>query len=85
MIGFLIFIAVYVAGIIGLLIITYFTEKEHIKTIGDLLDKSIFLTYIPFINIITLIATLLILGCAWLVTYFEIDELWKKFRNIKIK
>ena len=85
MIVFLIFVAVYIVGIIGCLCLTYFTEKEHIKTIGDLLDKSIFLTYIPVFNIIALIAALVIMVCVWLVTQLEIDKLWEKFRDIKIK
>ena len=85
MIVFLIFVAVYIVGIIGCLCLTYFTGKEDIETIGDLLDESIFLTYIPVFNIITLIAILVIMVSVWLVTLLKMDKLWKSFRNIKIK
>lgn len=89
MIVFLIFVVLYIVGIIGWLYLTYSNEKEYIETIGDLLDESKFFMYIPIFNIVVLIATLVIFGCAWLVTYFEIDELcqklWEKFRDIKIK
>ena len=80
MITFLIFIALYIVGIIGWFSLIYFSEKENIETIGDLLDNSNFLMYIPLINIGVLLTTLIIMG--WV--YFGIDELWQKFRNIKI-
>lgn len=87
MIGFLflIFVAIYIVGLIGWLCLIYFTEKEDIETIGDLLDKSEIFMYIPIFNIGALMVIFVIEGCDWLVTYFKIDELWEKFRNIKIK
>jgi TRAP-type C4-dicarboxylate transport system permease small subunit len=87
MIGFLIFVfvAVYIVGIIGWLCLIYFTEKEDIETIGDLLDKSVGFMYIPVFNIVSLMVIFVIEACVWLATPLKIDKLWEKFRNIKIK
>lgn len=85
MIIFLIFVVIYIVGIIGWLCLIYFTEKEDIETIGDLLDKSVCFMYIPVFNIASLTVIFVIDVCVWLLTPINIDKLWEKFRNIKLK
>ena len=85
MIIFLIFVVIYIVGMIGWLCLIYFTEKEDIETIGDLLDKSVCFMYIPVFNIASLTVIFVIDVCVWLLTPINIDKLWEKFRNIKLK
>lgn len=80
-----IFILVYLISVAICLITCYYTNKETIRDIGDLLDETEGFMWCPFLNTGLVVVFGLCLVIATLWTFFKLNVLWEKFRNIKIR
>ena len=81
----LIFALIYIISFAIHIAIIYFERKKRLYIIGDIIDEIEFYMWCPIINTAALI--ILIVGFIFvnLIKLTKLDELWEKFRNIKIK
>lgn len=80
-----IFILIYLISVAVCLITCYYDNKETIHDIGDLLDETEGFMWCPFLNTGLVVVFGLCLVIATLWTFFRLNVLWEKFRNIKIR
>ena len=83
----LISILVYIVTTIAwMFIITY---EEDVETIKDIFDNFLILHWLPIINTIALlgyILTFVIMFISYsIIKLFELDKLWNKIKDIKIR
>lgn len=81
----LIFTLVYLISFAIYIVDIWYEDRRLIFKVGDVLDRIEFYMWCPIINTAALI--ILIVGFIFvnLIKLTKLDELWEKFRDIKIK
>lgn len=80
-----IFILIYLVSLVTYLIVCYRDNKYAIFTVGDLIDRTEFFMWFPFVNTIALILLGIVIMIVKIANLLKLSVLWEKFRNIKIK
>lgn len=80
-----IFILIYLISVVILFGMCYYENKSTIHDIGDLLDETESFVWYPFVNTGLAVVFGLWLVIVTLWTFFKLNILWEKFRNIKIR
>lgn len=78
-------ILIWLVSTIVWIIWVYIEEKRWLYNVGDLIDRTEFFMWFPFVNTVLLIGFVIILFFYKIFVLLKLDILWEKFRNIKIK
>lgn len=81
----LIFTAIYIISFVLHIAIIYLDCKEYLYRVGDIIDEIRFFMWCPVVNTIALIMMIIAFALGYLIELLNIEELWEKFRDIKIK
>ena len=82
-------IIVYLLTVVGWWLGTYWPYRDQVRVLGDILDRTVCVAYIPFVN--TLVGILLVIGFLTErvvtigVSRLQKNKVWNRIRNIKIK
>jgi len=81
----MVFLLVYVLSVVLGIVLTIFLEKIDGNSVymQDIIDKWP-LILIPGLNTLSVVMVVIILLFSAIIVYFKIDELWDKFKGIKI-
>lgn len=81
----LIFILIYIISLIIHIVGIWYEHKKYIYKIGDIIDELQFFMWCPVFNTISLIVLIIGFIIYSLITTTKLDELWEKFKDIRIK
>lgn len=82
-------IIVYLLTVIGWWLGTYWIFRDQVRVLGDILDRTWGIAYIPCINTFFGIGIMIAFPIGYVITIgiFKLQEskVWGRIRNIKIK
>ena len=87
-------VIIYFVTILCWWFMTYFLNRDSTfaygtVTLGDIIDETCPVAYIPFANIICGIIALIVIALGYMIVLIilglRLDLIWEKIRNIKIK
>jgi hypothetical protein len=81
----LIFILIYIITVIAHILLIYFTEKECIYKVGDLVDRIEFYMLYPVMNTLVVIILLIYYVIKGIIKLLKLKTMWENFKNIKLK
>ena len=76
---------VYIISFAIYIVDIWYEDRRRIFKVGDIIDKIEFFMWCPIINTVTIIIVLVYFIFVYLITLTKIEELWIKFKNIKLK
>lgn len=80
----LIIIAIYIVSVLLWLFTTYILDRKSNNTVGDLIDNTGSIAFIPILNTLFYPMALLILILSIIGDLISSSKFWNKIRNIKI-
>lgn len=81
----LIFTLIYIISFALHIVGIWYEHKRRIFKVGDIIDEIEFYMWFPVLNTIVLIMMIIVFVLAYLTALTKLEELWIKFKNIKIK
>ena len=81
----LIFTLIYIISFAIHIIAIWHEHEYRIFKIGDIIDRIEFYMWCPIINTAYIIILTVCFIFGYLIVLTKLDELWKKFKDIKIK
>ena len=79
------FTLIYIISFTLHIVRIWYEGKRWIFKVGDIIDEIEFYMWCPVLNTITLILLMISFMLGYLITILKLEELWEKFRDIKIK